>query len=120
MTENKLLIRILADNKQAKAQLGQLESSLEKMRGALQRVGRYGAIAFSGWQLGGAAAEVVRLTESMNALQARLRIVTASAREIMDDADIEYVKLTLSSTHPVEDICDLHARVDKYSLGPGV
>lgn len=84
MAENKLLIRILADNKQAKTQLGQLEASLEKMRGALQRVGHYGAIVFSGWQVGGAAAEVVRLTESMNALQARLRIVTASARDFAE------------------------------------
>jgi hypothetical protein len=42
------------------------------------------------------------------------------AQEIMDDRGIEYVRVMLSGTHPVTDICDLHARMDKYGLGPGV
>jgi hypothetical protein len=41
------------------------------------------------------------------------------AREVMDDDAIEYVQIRLSSKHPKTDICDLHAKLDKYGLGPG-
>lgn len=78
--ENRLLLRILADNKQALAQLKQLDGGLESMRGALARVGHYGVLAFSGWQVLSVARDTARLAESMTALQARLRIATDSAR----------------------------------------
>ncbi len=81
MAAKDLLIRILADNKQAKAQIQSLDASLEKMRGSLARVGHYGAIAFAGWQIAGPVADIVRLTESMTALQARLRIATSGMRD---------------------------------------
>ena len=39
--------------------------------------------------------------------------------EIMADDELEVVQIVLSSTHPRADICDLHAGVDKFGLGPG-
>lgn len=42
------------------------------------------------------------------------------AREIMEDSDIRFVQWRLSPAHPVEDICDYFAGVDRYGLGPGV
>lgn len=42
------------------------------------------------------------------------------AEEIRRDALLTAVQIVMSATHPVEDICDLHARVDKFGLGPGV
>jgi len=42
------------------------------------------------------------------------------AREMMADSDIQYVQWTLSPRHPVVDICDYYAGVDRYGLGPGV
>ena len=33
---------------------------------------------------------------------------------------IQYVQIRLSSKHPKTDICDYHAKVDLYGLGPGV
>lgn len=42
------------------------------------------------------------------------------ARELMDDDQMEYVQWRLSSTHPKTDICDRHAKLDAYGLGPGV
>lgn len=42
------------------------------------------------------------------------------ARELMADADVEYIQLRLSKKHPNTDICDLYAKMDKYGLGPGV
>lgn len=41
------------------------------------------------------------------------------AAEIMADDTIEVVQWRLSGAHPVEDVCDLFARVDRYGLGPG-
>lgn len=42
------------------------------------------------------------------------------SRELMSQERIEYVQLRMSSKHPKPDICDYHARVDLYGLGPGV
>jgi hypothetical protein len=42
------------------------------------------------------------------------------ARELMADEQIEYVQWKLSSKHPRADICDRHARLNAYGLGPGV
>ncbi len=38
----------------------------------------------------------------------------------MEQDRIEFVQWRLSGTHPVTDICDYHAKVDRYGLGPGV
>jgi len=43
-----------------------------------------------------------------------------TAREIMADDGVEFVQWRLSPAHPVEDICDYMAGVDKYGLGKGV
>jgi hypothetical protein len=43
-----------------------------------------------------------------------------TAREIMADDDVKYVQWMLSPAHPVEDICDYFAGVDKHGLGRGV
>lgn len=42
------------------------------------------------------------------------------AADLMSQDRIEYVQIRLSGTHPVTDICDYHAKVDHYGLGPGV
>lgn len=42
------------------------------------------------------------------------------SRELMKQDRIEYVQLRLSSKHPKTDICDYHAKVNLYGLGPGV
>lgn len=42
------------------------------------------------------------------------------AIDIMQDTDTHYVQWRLNPAHPVEDICDYFAGVDKYGLGPGV
>jgi len=42
------------------------------------------------------------------------------ARDLMEQDRVEYVQLRLSSKHPKTDICDLHAKLDAYGLGPGV
>lgn len=42
------------------------------------------------------------------------------ARELLADDQIGFVQLRLSSKHPKTDICDLHAKLDAYGLGPGV
>lgn len=42
------------------------------------------------------------------------------AKEMLADDEIEYVQWRLSPAHPVEDICDYFAGVDRYGLGPGV
>lgn len=42
------------------------------------------------------------------------------AREIMADDQMEYVQIRLSSKHPKADICDYHANLDAYGLGPGI
>lgn len=42
------------------------------------------------------------------------------ARELMEEEQIEYVQIRLSSKHPKTDICDRHAKLDAYGLGPGV
>lgn len=44
----------------------------------------------------------------------------ADAREILADDEIQYVQWRLSPMHPVEDICDYFAGLDRYGLGPGV
>lgn len=38
----------------------------------------------------------------------------------MEQERIQYVQIRLSSKHPKTDICDYHAKVDLYGLGPGV
>lgn len=42
------------------------------------------------------------------------------ARELMEDDQIEYVQVELSSRHPKIDQCDRHAKLDAWGLGPGV
>ncbi|KAB2929850.1 MAG: hypothetical protein F9K25_10145 [Candidatus Contendobacter sp.] len=42
------------------------------------------------------------------------------ARELMEEEQIEYVQIRMSSKHPKTDICDRHAKLDAYGLGPGV
>ncbi len=42
------------------------------------------------------------------------------ARDLMADSDVEYVEWRLSPWHPVHDICDYFAGVDRYGLGNGV
>jgi hypoxanthine-guanine phosphoribosyltransferase len=42
------------------------------------------------------------------------------ARELLADDRIGFVQIRLSSKHPRPDICDLHAKLDAYGLGPGV
>lgn len=41
-------------------------------------------------------------------------------KEIMADRELSAVKVTMSATHPRQDICDFHATVDRFGLGPGV
>jgi hypothetical protein len=38
----------------------------------------------------------------------------------MADDAVKYVQWRLNPAHPVEDICDYFAFVDRYGLGPGV
>jgi hypothetical protein len=45
---------------------------------------------------------------------------TKQAADLMEDEEVEWVQWRLSVTHPRPDICDLHAHVDRYGLGPGV
>ncbi len=45
---------------------------------------------------------------------------TKQAADLMADEEVEWVQWRLSVTHPRPDICDLHAHVDRYGLGPGV
>jgi hypothetical protein len=42
------------------------------------------------------------------------------AREMMADSDVQYVQWTLSPWHPVHDICDYFAGVNRFGLGKGV
>ena len=42
------------------------------------------------------------------------------ARDWMGQERIQYLQIRLSSTHPKVDICDYHAKVDQYGLGPGI
>jgi len=42
------------------------------------------------------------------------------AAELMDDADVEWVQWRMNPSHPLPDICDYFARVDRWGLGPGV
>jgi len=42
------------------------------------------------------------------------------AKELLDDSMVQYVRWTLSITHPEVDICDYYAGVDQYGLGRGV
>jgi len=49
------------------------------------------------------------------------RIVnTQDGEEIMADPELRVVEIRLSQAHPKVDICDAHARADKYGLGPGM
>lgn len=41
------------------------------------------------------------------------------AQDLMADSTITVVQWRLSAAHPVDDICDVFARVDRYALGPG-
>lgn len=42
------------------------------------------------------------------------------AIEMMDDAELVWVQIKMSATHPKTDVCDYHARMDRYGQGPGV
>lgn len=42
------------------------------------------------------------------------------AVEIVEDVEVQAVKLRMSSKHPRYDICDLLSKQDRYGLGPGV
>lgn len=42
------------------------------------------------------------------------------AQELLNDTAVKYVQWRLSPMHPIEDICDYFAGVDRYGLGPGV
>lgn len=42
------------------------------------------------------------------------------AREYMQDDAVQFVQWRLSPMHPIEDICDYFAGLDRYGLGPGV
>ncbi len=42
------------------------------------------------------------------------------AEKLSIDNDLDFVQVRLSSTHPRPDICDFHARLNKYGLGEGV
>jgi hypothetical protein len=42
------------------------------------------------------------------------------AREYMADDQLEVVRVTMSRTHPVPDVCDYHARGDFFGLGRGI
>lgn len=41
------------------------------------------------------------------------------AREFMAEPALTVLQWRMSSTHPRTDICDMHAHLDKYGLGPG-
>lgn len=42
------------------------------------------------------------------------------AIEYREEAELEFVQVRMSRTHPEPDICDYHASVDRYGLGKGV
>lgn len=42
------------------------------------------------------------------------------AAELLDDTDVEFVQWRMSPAHPVADICDYFAGVNRHGLGPGV
>lgn len=42
------------------------------------------------------------------------------AAELLDDQDVEWVQWRMNPSHPVADICDYFAKVDRWGLGPGV
>lgn len=42
------------------------------------------------------------------------------AAELLDDEDVEWVQWRMSPTHPIADICDFFARVNRWGLGGGV
>lgn len=42
------------------------------------------------------------------------------AIEMMDDQELAWVQIKLSVTHHKPDVCDYHARLDRYGQGPGV
>lgn len=41
------------------------------------------------------------------------------AREFMGEKALSVLQIKMSSTHPKLDICDMHANLNKYGLGPG-
>lgn len=47
-------------------------------------------------------------------------VMEAKAKQYIEDDSLQFVEIRLSSSHPVVDICDDHAQVNKYGLGPGV
>jgi hypothetical protein len=42
------------------------------------------------------------------------------AVELLDDVDVEFVQWRLAASHPITDICDYFAQVNRHGLGPGV
>jgi hypothetical protein len=58
-------------------------------------------------------AERIARTELSRAYQAQV------AQEFMADASIEVLQVRMSPTHPMTDICDMHARANLFGLGPG-
>lgn len=45
---------------------------------------------------------------------------TEKAMEFMADDSLHWVQVRMSKTHPRMDICDFHAKLDKYGMGSGV
>lgn len=43
-----------------------------------------------------------------------------TAREIMDDPNVEVVRYRISASHPKPDICDCFGNTDRYGLGAGL
>jgi len=60
------------------------------------------------------------LEASLDVKELRGNYTDQQARELMRQDRIEYVQIRLSSKHPKTDICDYHAKLDRYGLGPGV
>lgn len=52
--------------------------------------------------------------------EANIEYMREKANEILNDSEIEVVRVKMSKTHPRADICDYHANVDLYGLGRGI
>ena len=42
------------------------------------------------------------------------------AKKILENNDVSVVRVKMSRTHPMVDICDYHSGIDKFGLGKGV
>ncbi|MDA3046699.1 ADP-ribosyltransferase [Campylobacter sp. VBCF_06 NA8] len=52
--------------------------------------------------------------------EANIEYMRERATEILNNDEIEVVRVKMSKTHPRADICDYHANVDLYGLGRGI